>query len=354
MSLLQTQLVAFKGNEHDSTHAKKNNKDAKTKESQVVRYKKDRNPDRIANSMGVVAGTNGMVGGSIIGGLVGAFKLPFEAAKTAVNQDYGAIVGDSLDVFKKDFVSNPSIEGLKNGLLDLGNEFKSTNSAEAAEEILNILNTMSGRLHETFKNDEAAKNVIDKVIDPLVSSVSLNHNKKSLIGVVAKAIFSKGKTEESTPKMLAILKGLGFPIKTTTITANVMGNFAKGVGECVDNIQTFTPEEKEAWGKVAKQITNELEKNPKIQKSKNIINHLTNIFNSAKELFKDADWINKPLKGIQKTLTNGIEKASNNISLEPVKTIGKYAIIGSLAGGLISVLGWYGLKKALMHKNKDE
>lgn len=329
MNLSQTSLQ----NKNITSQGRANN--AVVEEKYIIQeQKQSKGPDRVANSMGVVTGTCGMIGGGILGGTIGIFKLPAETAKVFVNHDYETAIKNAFGAFGESFKSNQSIKQLKFGFSKLFEELNNTKSPEAAEELLNIAKTLASKLNETFAHDATAKGVVNKVLDPLISSVPLRKN-MHLIGS-------------------GIGKLLGIPIKTTTVVTNVTSKVVKGIGTTIANIQSFTPEEKEAWGKVAKQISKELSTNPNIQKSKKVLTHTRLIFRKLKNLTKDSKWFGEPLKELQGTLVKEIKKIDLKLSLAPVKTMGIYAVLGSVACGTISILGWLGLKKILLPKSKEK
>lgn len=315
-------------NKNITANAKTNNTTVEEVPDEKHKIKQSKTPDRLANSMGVVAGTSGMIGGGIIGGTVGVFKLPTETVKVFANYDYTTIIQNTCKDFSGSFGSNESVKGLKESFSKLLQEIKSTNSTEAIKELLDVAKTMSSRLGDAFKNDTDAKKVIDKVFGPLISSVSGGKNKVKFRDLIAKD-------------------------KTSIITDKISKIF-EGISETINNIQNFNQGEKEAWGKVLNKMMEELKANPNI---KNIVTHIKSIFESLtglKELIKGANWIVEPLKKMQTTFVNEIKKFDKKLSFVPVNTIGKYAFIGSFACGTISVLSWLGLKKILMPKSRED
>lgn len=339
-----------------------------TTETKAI-VKTSKNPDRIANSAGVVAGTSGMIGGAVLGGTVGLYRLPGETIKTLASQNYSQLAAETVTNFTQSIKSNTAIQGMSGSVSGLLNEIKSIKSPEAAEEFLQIAKTMSERLNTTFANDEAAKNVINKIFDPLVSSVSVNKNKKGIIGCILTKLKKKPKTEIDVddivevskkarplmgPKTKAIMKFLGFPVTTTTVVSGFSANITKHIGAILDNIQNFTPEEKVAWRKVAGQMSTELATNPKIIASKNMLGHLKTFGESLKELTQSTDWIEKPIKALQESIVEGARNLNKGLTKTPIKSIGLFALAGSAICGTIATAGWFGLKKLLMPKEKIE
>ncbi len=300
-------------------------KDKKQKEKIVYVSK---NPDRAVAATGVVAGTSGMVGGAVLGGVVGVSKLPGEYIKSVVGQDYSKIITDSVDGFKTAIKNNPE-------MVNLIQTLKDAKSPAVAEEILHISKTLSERLHGAFATDPHAAAVIDKVLDPIIKGIDVKHNIRNY-GSGARGFIK-------SPVGQTILKVLGFNKKTSKIVGGITGNFAEGFSQAVVNIKNFTPEEKAAWSKVAKQMFSEFEHNPKIKASKDIIK-------AVGGLGKDFKWFSEPFKAMQEAILNGFKNIDIGLGKAPIKTIGKWSAIGAAACGTISLLGWAGMKKGLMKK----
>lgn len=301
-------------------------KSGKKQKEKIVYVSK--NPDRAVAATGVVAGTSGMVGGAVLGGVVGASKLPGEYLKSIAGQDYSKIVTDSIDGFKTAIKNNPE-------MANLIQTFKGANSPAVAEEILHIAGTLSERLHGAFASDPHASAVIDKVLDPIIKGVDVKHNIRNY-GSGARGFIK-------SPVGQTILKVLGFNKKTSKIVGGVTGNFAEGFTQAIVNIKNFTPEEKQAWSKVAKQMFSEFEHNPKIKASKDILRAIGG-------LGKDFKWFSEPFKAMQEGILNGFKAIDKGLGNAPIKTIGKWSAIGAAACGTLSLLGWAGLKKGLMKK----
>ncbi len=287
-----------------------------------------KNPDRTVNATGVVAGTSGMVGGAVLGGVVGVAKLPGQLAKGIIKPDYAKIISEYVDKFKEAVVSSPEMSNFINTI-------KEAKSPAVAEEILNIAGTMSERLHGAFANDPHASAVIDKVLDPVISAVSVKKNIRNYGSGL------KGKIDSTIGQ--TVMKFLGFNKKTSKIVGSVTGNIAEGFAKAIENVKNFTPEEKQAWGKVAKQMFEEFNNNPKIKISKDMLKALGG-------LGKDLSWFSEPFKAMQKGILEGIRAIDKGLGHAPIKTIGKYSVFGALACGTLSLLGWFGLKKGLMKK----
>ncbi len=279
-----------------------------------------KNPDAMVNATGVVAGTAGMVGGAIVGGGVGLAKLP------------GHIV--------KDVFQAPELTALADIL-------KTAKSPDVAEELLEITKTMGTRLDEAFKNDPAAKAVINKTLDPIIHSVSLRKNSKNLWYIIKQHLQAAVHPTEpvyiemSNPDYNAA-KRIFAPIRhtlamllgtpkshTSKAIGGLTGNIAEAISQTVENIKNFTPEEREAWGRVTNQIKLELQNNPKL---------------------KVTGGIAKSLKDV----INGFKGANKRLGLSPLKTIGKWSAIGAAGFGALSTLGWFGLKKGLMTKENEK
>ena len=291
-----------------------------------------KNHDRTVNATGVVAGTSGMIGGAVLGGTVGLVKLPGELVKTLVKQDYSKIVVDAANGFKNSVANSPE-------MLNFIQTINSAKSPAVAEEILHIAGTMSQRLHGAFANDPHAATVIDKVIDPIVKGLSVKKNFRSYGSGLRRQIES--------PLGQSIMKVLGFNKKTSKIVGSVTGNITEGFAKAVENIRNFTPEEKQAWSKVAKQMMLEFENNPKIKVSKDMLKAIGG-------LGKDFSWFSEPFKAMQKSILDGIKRLDRGLGNAPVKTIGKFSLAGAAICGTLSTLGWFGLKKMLMKKETDK
>ena len=192
------------------------------------------------------------------------------------------------------------------------------------------------KLHETFKNDAVATSVIDEVVDPFVKSLSVKENFRNYTSAGVKQTVK-------SPIGQTILKFLGLNKKTSKIIGGITGNVAEGISQAALNIHNFTPEQKEAWGRICNEIGAELERNPKVKAS-------TGIVSGLKAMFKDSAWITDPLKAMQKSIVEGAQELNNGLGKAPVKTIGKYAVIGAAVCSALSLLGWGAFKGALMKK----
>lgn len=329
------QSISFRGDLLNKTQ-QQNEKPAQEKETEQPKEAKvkekvvyvSKTPDRAVAATGVVAGTSGMVGGAVLGGMVGVSKLPGEYLRAVAGQDYAKIITDSAQGFKDSIRNNPEMAALIDTI-------KNAKSPAVSEEILHIVNTMSARLHNAFATDPHAAAVIDKVLDPIIKGVDLKHNVRNY-GSGARGFIK-------SPMVQSILKVLGFNKKTSKIVGSVTGNIAEGFTQAVVNIKNFTPEEKQAWGKVAKQMFSEFENNPKIKVSKDAIKALTG-------LGKDFKWFSDPFKAMQRNILDGFKGLDKGLGNAPIKTIGKWSAIGAAACGVISLLGWFGLKSGLMKK----
>lgn len=342
--------INFKGSsiQHEPKVQTQNEVEQKTKTVYV-----SKNPDAAVNATGVVAGTAGMVGGAVLGGTVGVCKLPAELASTVASQKYGELIQNSFTDFKAALKNNPAFA-------DLLTTLKGIKSPEVAEEIIEISATLTNRLNETFKNDAAAKSVIDEVIDPFIKSLSLKKNFMSYGRVAVKKGLEDGakevaekeaksgiKTFFKTPFGQTILKAVGLNRKTSKIVGDITGNAAQGITEAAINIRNFTPEQKEAWTRVCNEIVSEFEKNPKIKTS-------TGLVKSLKGLAKDTNWITEPLEALQKNVVEGAKKLNSGLGKAPLKTIGKWSAIGAAACATVSTLGWLVFKKVLMKKETSK
>ncbi len=290
-------------------------------------------PDRAAQAAGVIAGTSGMVGGAILGGLVGLCKLPGELISSIAGQNYSKIITDSAQGFKA---------GIKNSyaIKELVFAINNINTPGVAEDLIKISGTLSERLHETFKNDAAATSVIDEVIDPFINSLSVKRNFRSYVsGGVKQTVQS--------PVGQTVLKILGLNKKTSKIIGDITGHIAEGISQSVINIQNFTPEQRKAWGKVCNCLAEELKGYPQIKNSKEIIK-------AIKDMGADLSWITEPLKNMQTAIVNGAHDLNKGLGKAPVKTIGKWSAIGAAVCGTASTLCWLGLKKSIMKKEQKK
>lgn len=317
------------------------------KKTKVVYVSK--NPDAAVNATGVVAGTAGMVGGAVLGGTVGACKLPGQLAATVASQNYSEVIRNSAKDFKAAINNNPAFANFLKTI-------KEIKSPAVAEEIVEISSTLTKRLNETFKNDPVAKSVIDDVVDPFIKSLSLKENFRNYTSGAIKIGLKEGAEKESqsgikaffkTPMGQSILKILGFNKKTSKIIGGITGNAAEGLANAAINIKNFTPEQKNAWIKICNEIVAEFEKNPKIKTS-------TGLVRSLKGMFKDSKWITEPLEALQKNIVGGAQNLNKNLGKAPLKTIGKWSAIGAVACTTISTLGWAILKKALVKKETSK
>lgn len=303
-----------------------------TKEEKKEVIYVSKNPNATVNATGVVAGTAGMVGGAVLGGTVGVCKLPAGIASAVAKTDYAGALTGTLNGFKQAVAASPELTNLINTL-------KGSNSPAAAEELLTIVNTITQRLNNTFSGDKHAKAVIDKVIDPIINSLTLKKNVRNYGSGIRATITS--------PIGQTIMKVLGFNKKTSTVVGSVVGNFATGIARSVENIKNFTPEEKAAWGKVAKEIKQELQHNPKVKMA-------GDLGKAVSAMTRDFSWITNPLKNAQSTLIDTIKNLNKCLGNAPIKTIGKWSAIGAVTCGTLSTLGWFGLKKGLMIKENEK
>lgn len=305
-----------------------NNKPAKPKKVKKEVVYVSKTPEAAVNATGVIAGTGGMLGGAVLGGLVGVSKLPGEYVKQIAGQNYSQILQDSLNSFKSAIVATPELKSL-------GDAIRESKSPAVAEEIMEITKTLSNRLHSTFASDPHASAVLDKVVDPFINGLSIKKNIRSYGSSLSSQIKS--------PIGQTILKFIGFNKKTSKIVGDVTGNIAEGITKAVENLKNLTPQEQEAWKKVLAQISEEFEHNPKIKLSKNITKAL-------KGMLKNLNWINEPIKNLQKTIIDAAGNLNNSLGKAPIKTIGIHSAIGAGICGTISLIGWFGLKKGLMNK----
>jgi len=304
-------------------------KPKKGKKKEIVYVSK--NPDRAVGATGVVAGTSGMVGGAVLGGLVGVAKLPGEITRTTLGQDYVSLLTKSYEGFKNSISNSPELQKFVSTITK-------TKSPETAEAILNIVSTMTERLHYAFANDPHASAVIDKIVDPIIKGVAVKKNFISYGSGYRGLIKS--------PAAQTVLKFLGFNRKTSKIVGKTTGHIAEGFAQAVENVKNFTPEEKQAWGRVTRQMFKEFENNPKIKSSVETLKAIGGL----KNLVKDPAWLTNPLRNMQKTILEGVKHFDRDLGNMPIKTIGKWSAIGALACGTLSTLGWFGLKKMLMKK----
>ena len=315
-----------------STSANANTKTEKEPKKEVVYVSKT--PEAAVNAAGVVAGTAGMTGGAILGGVVGASKLPGEYVKQIATQDYKKIVSDTFTTFKSTISDAPQFKAFADAV-------KEAKSPQVSEELANIVNTLSQRLHETFKNNKEAAAVIDKVVDPFINSISLKKNVRSYAGIAGKAGNIRSKVK--SPIGQGVLKLLGFNKKTSSIARDVTGNVAEGIAKVVENIRNFTPAEQKAWKEVSKEMFKELEKNPKVNLS-------TNLARAIKRMIQKPDWITEPFKTLKTTLIDAAKGLNKSLGKAPIKTIGLHSVVGAVACTALSILGWLGLKKTIMKK----
>ena len=304
-----------------------------------------KNPDRAVNATGVVAGTAGMVGGAVLGGTVGIAKIPGEVARSVVKPDYGKILNDTFETMKSSVTSAEQIKNLKTAVNGLKNP-------ETAEEIVKIMGSMTERLHTALKNDPAATEVLNKVVDPLVNALSVKKNFRNYMSAFVGNFQNKNSVGEMVDGVKqaknsslgqVILKVLGFKKPTSKIVRDVTANFAESIAQVAENVKNFTPAEKEAWGKIMKQIGEEFKKNPKVKVSQDVLQ-------SLKEMFKDISWLTAPLSKFQESAANAVKSVDKGLGNLPIKTIGKCSAIGAAICGTLSTLGWFGLKSMLMRK----
>lgn len=304
-----------------------------------------KNPDRAVNATGVVAGTAGMVGGAVLGGTVGIAKLPGEAVKSLAGGDYGKAVKDTFETMKSSISSAEQLKNVKTA-------FNGLKNPETAEEIIKIMGSMTERLHSAFASDPAAMRVIDGVVDPLVNALSVRKNFRNYMSAFTANFQNKKsagevvdgvKQAKNSSLGQVILKVLGFKKPTSKIVRDVTANFAESIAQVAENVKNFTPEEKEAWGKIMKQIGAELENNPKVKVSKDVAK-------SLKEMFKDISWLTEPLSKLQEGLQKSLKSFDKGLGNLPIKTIGKWSAIGAAVCGTTSLLGWFGFKSLLMRK----
>lgn len=292
-----------------------------------------KNPNAVVNATGVVAGTAGMVGGAVLGGTVGLCKLPGGITSAVVGADYAGALKTTLDSFKSAVTASPELSNLVNA-------FKTTSSPQAAEEIITIAKTLTERLDNTFKNDAAAKAVINKVLDPILNRTCLGFNVKGL---------GMGLTKLLTgwiPSCIPILGKLN-PSATVLMSKGFTESLAAGFADSAVNLANLSPEEKQAWGRVAKEIKNEFMTNPKLKRT-------SAIGKAIGAMFKDFNWITQPLKNMQTSIVDTVKNLSKGVGNAPIKTIGKWSAIGAAACGTLSTLGWFGLKKGLMTKENEK
>ena len=342
----------------DTNKATENKQEGTKPKKEIVYVSK--NPDAAVNAAGVVAGTSGMVGGAILGGVAGAVRIPRELGKIAFDSDYGKNLGDTFKNLKSGIVDSAEVK-------ELVNAFKGVNAPVAGESVIAITGALRENLNVAFNNDKNAKAVIDKIFDPIIYSLTPRNNRKT--GFVAgwmRILAKKGKVDPATVNKFefwaqqpgvkgTVAKLLGFNKSTSRIIGDVVGNFGQGFSQAVLNIQNFTPEERAAWGRVSDRIAEEFEKNPSLKKFKNIAQ-------AAKNMSQDSKWLSEPLKAFTDALHGNIEGIKNMIkTLDKnvikaiaLKTVLPGALIGATVCGTLSTLGWFGLKKGLMTKENEK
>ena len=313
-----------------------------------------KNPDAAVNAAGVVAGTSGMVGGAVLGGVAGAVRIPRELGKIAFNSDYGKNLGDSFKNLKNGIVNSAEVT-------ELVNAFKGVNSPVAAESIVNIIATLRSNLYSAFVYDDNAKAVINKVIDPIVYSLTPRNNKKSYLGGILRksldpATVNKLEFYAQQPGVKGLVaKLLGFNRSTSRLIGDVIGNFGQGFSQAALNIKNFSPEERAAWGRVSDKMFEEFEKNPSLKK-------FSEITKALKKMSHSGNWLSDPWKAFNDAIHGNIDGIKNMIkSLDKkligalaFKTVGVGSIIGAVVCGGLSTLGWFGLKKGLMAKENEK
>jgi len=313
-----------------------------------------KNPDATVNATGVVAGTSGMIGGAVLGGVAGAVRLPRELAKITLESDYGKNLGDSFKNLKNGIVNSAEVT-------ELMNAFRGVNAPVAAEGIINIAATLRTRLYDAFVYDDAAKAVIDKTIDPIVYSLTPRNNKRSYLGGLLRkqldpATVNKLEFYAQQPGVKGLVaKLLGFNKSTSRIIGDVVGNFGQGLSQAVLNIKNFTPEERAAWGRVSDKMFEEFEKNPSLKK-------FSDITRALKNMSRNSNWLSDPWKAFNDAIHGNIDGIKNMIkTLDKkviralaFKTVGAGSIIGAVVCGTLSTLGWFGLKKGLMTKENEK
>ena len=308
-----------------------NNTQTQPQKKEIVYVSK--NPDAVVNATGVVAGTAGMVGGAVLGGTVGVCKLPAGIASAVAGTNYAGALSGTLNGFKSAVAASPELSNLVNA-------FKTTKSPQAAEEIITIAKTLTERLNTTFKDDAPAKAVINKVLDPILNRTCLGFNVKGLSMGLAKLLTGW------IPSGMPILGKLN-PSSTVIMRKGFTESLAAGFADSAVNLASLSPEEKQAWGRVVKQIQHEFMNNPKLK--------TTNAIGKAiGAMFKDFNWIAEPLKNMQTALMDTAKNLNKGLGNAPLKTIGKWSAIGAAAGTAVSTLGWFGLKKGLMTKENEK
>ena len=317
------------GSTNTSTGTKANTKTEKEPKKEVVYVSKT--PEAAVNAAGVVAGTSGMVGGAVFGGVVGASRLPGEYAKQVATLNYSKVVKEAIADFKEAIKVSPELGAFAKAIQE-------SKSPAAAEEIMEIAKTISQRLHTAFASDPNAAAVINKVVDPFIDGISVRKNFTNYRGAVGK--FNKF---VKSPLWQTILKIVGGRKKTSKIVGDIAKNMAEGITQAVENIRAFTPEEQAAWKKVAKQITEEFEHNSKIKLS-------TGLAKAIRGMTKSTDWITNPLKSLQETVVKASKELNKGLTKAPLKTIGPFSLAGAAICATLSTLGWFGFKKALMKK----
>lgn len=304
---------------------------AKAPKKEVVYVSK--NPNATVNATGVVAGTAGMVGGAVLGGTVGLCKLPAGIASAVAGTNYAGALKGTLDGFKNTVAASPELSNLVSAL-------KNTSAPQASEEIITIAKTLTERLNSTFANDAAAKAVINKVLDPILNRACLGFNVKGL---------GMGLTKLLTgwiPSNIPILGKLN-PSATVIMKKGFTESLAAGFADSAVNLANLSQEEKQAWGRVVREIKNEFMTNPKLKTTSAVTKAIGG-------MFKDFNWITEPLKNMQTTLMDTIKNLNKGLGNAPIKTIGKWSAIGAAAGTAVSTLGWFGLKKGLMSKENEK
>ena len=323
------------------------NKENNKKEKPVYVSK---NPDRAVAATGVVAGTSGMIGGAVLGGVAGAVRLPRELTNIAVNSNYGQAIQQTLKNVKLDLTNSTQLKELTTALNGL-------NSTNASEGVLNIAGTLTKRLHNAFAHDKAASSVIDKVFDPIIGSVTVRKNKKSLLaGIINKAMSPKQAAKvdrimQQPGVKGTILKFLGFGIPTSRIIGKATGNITEGISQAVINVKNFTPEERVAWKKVSAQIFEEFEHNKSLKA-------FGGVAKALKGMAKNTDWIKDPLNSLTEGLKTNVDGIKNLIKTLDKKVIGKLcfktvgagSVIGAAVCGTLSLFGWSAFKNGLMKK----
>ena len=330
------------------------NQQVNNKKSQKEVVYVSKNPNATVNAMGVVAGTSGMVGGAVLGGVAGAVRIPRELGKIVIDADYGKNLGDTFKNLKNGVVNSAEVTQLLNA-------FRGTNAPVAAESIVNIVATLRSNLYDAFVYDDAAKAVINKTIDPIVYSLTPRNNKKSYIGGALRKFLDPKTVNQlefyaQQPGVKGLVaKLLGFNKSTSRIIGDVVGNFGQGFSQAALNIKNFTPEERAAWGRVSDKIVEEFEKNPSLKK-------FGDIGRALKNMSRNSNWLSEPFRIFGDALRGNFDGIKNMIkTLDKkvikaiaLKTVVPGAVIGAVACGTLSTLGWFGLKKSLMTKENEK